>query len=336
MKRTVLALGAAILALAMGAAAQAQTIKLGTLAPKGSPWYENLQDMANDWSNAPGASIKVRIYPGGAIGDESDMVRKMRIGQLQGAVLTAEGLSMIVPEVLALQMPMMFSNDAELDYVRTAMADEFEKLFEARGYKVLNWGDIGWVRLFSNAPVVMPGDMKSLKLFTWAGDVELQRGYEMQGFKPVPLPVPEIFSGLQSGMIDALYAAPVAALSYQWFGLAPHMHDMKVIKLIGATVVTLDTWNKIPEAARAEVLKAGRLAGMQSQEKIRAFEGEAIKVMVEHGLTVQPVTAEQAAVWEKGAVSAWSVYTDGPVPKAFLDRAVALRDEYRKQQAKAN
>lgn len=322
--------------LAAGGAASAQTIKLGTLAPKGSPWFENLQDMVADWGEASDGRIKVRIYPGGSIGDERDMVRKMQIGQLQGAVLTSEGLSIIAPEILALQLPMMFETDGELDYVRNRMSAEFEAIFEARGYKILNWGDIGWARLFSREPVVVMDDLRKQKLFTWAGDPELAEGYKMQGFNIVPLPVPEIFSGLQSGLIDAVYSPPVASLSYQWFGIANNMTELRVLKQIGATVVTLKTWNKIRPGIRDEVLAAAVAAGDNSRQKIRDFENEAIRVMEQHGLAIHTMTPEQAKEWETSARESWSVYTRSAVSPELVARVEGLRDEYRQQRASAD
>jgi len=336
MKNWIITAIAGLAFVAAGGAAPAQTIKLGTLAPKGSPWFDSLQDMTADWGEASNGRIKVRIYPGGAIGDERDMVRKMQIGQLQGAVLTAEGLSMIAPEFLALQMPMMFKTDGELDYVRDKMTGEFEAMFEARGYKILNWGDIGWVRLFSRDPVVVLDDLRRQKLFTWAGDPELSAGYTMQGMKVVPLPVPQIFSGLQSGLIDALYAAPVAALSYQWFAIANHMTELKMLKLIGATVITQKAWDKINPEVRADVAAAAVRAGNNASEKIRDFEAEAIRVMQEHGLTIHTLTGEQARVWEATVRSSWVVYTKSKLSAELIARVEALRDEYRKQQATAN
>ena len=336
MKTWIVSAVAGLALLAAGGTASAQTIKLGTLAPKGSPWFENLQDMVADWGKASGGKIKVRIYPGGSIGDEGDMVRKMQIGQLQGAVLTSEGLSKIDPEILALQLPMMFKSDAELDYVRNKMSAEFEAIFEERGYKILNWGDIGWVRLFSRDPVVVMDDLRKQKLFTWAGDSELAEGYAMQGFKTVSLPVPEIFSGLQSGMIDAVYSPPVASLSYQWFGIAKNMTELRVLKQIGATVVTMKTWNKIRPEIRGDVVAAAVEAGDNSRDKIRNFESEAIRVMQEHGLTVHTMTQEQAAAWEKSARESWVVYTKSAVSPELVTRVVDLRDEYRQQRASAD
>lgn len=323
----------ALAALFNGHAALAQTIKLGTLAPKGSPWYDILQDMAGEWSDASGGKVKARIYPGGAIGDETDMVRKMRIGQLQGAVLTSEGLGRIVPELRVLQLPMWYRSDEELDHVRAGLISEIEALFEQRGFKVLNWGDIGWIRLFTKAPATTPADLETQKLFCWSGDQTICDAWTRQGFSPVPLPMTEIFSGLQSGMIDAVFTAPVPALSYQWFGLANQMTDVKVLKMIGATIVTMKAWRRIPEEVRPRVLAAAAEAGRRSEMRIRSFDAESIKVMQQHGLTVHALTPELQRAWEVRSRDAYPVLLDGVVPPDMVARAERLREEYRSRRA---
>lgn len=316
--------------------ASAQTLKLGTLAPKGSPWYDVLQDMTAEWSEASGGGIKARIYPGGAIGDETDMIRKMRIGQLQGAVLTSEGLGRIVPEIRVLQLPLWYRSDAELDYVHAGLKAELEALFEARGFKVLNWGDIGWIRLFTTSAAPSPSELEALKLFCWAGDTSICDAWTRNGFQPVPLAFTDIFSGLQSGMIEAVFTAPVPALSYQWFGLAPNMTDVKVIKMIGATVITLKAWNKIPKNVRPQVLAAANTAGRASEERIRAFEDESIVVMQQYGLTVHPLSEELHETWEIRFRDSYPVLLDGVVPKRMVAEAERLRGEYRSRRAEAD
>lgn len=326
--------GLAALALVFAVtAAHAQTIKLGTLAPKGSPWWDILQDMGADWAAASDGGIKLRIYPGGSIGDETDMVRKMLIGQLQGAVLTSEGLGRIAPELRILQLPLWYRSDEELDYVRAGILPELEALFEKRGYKVLNWGDIGWIRLFTKTPAPGPVDLEPLKLFCWTGDITICEAWRQQGFTPVPLALTDIFSGLQSGMIEAVFTAPVPALSYQWFALAPNMNELKVIKMIGATILTMKAWEKIPEELRPKILRAAREAGRRSEVAIRGFESEAIEVMQENGLVVHPTTPELQAAWEKRLSASYPILLDGHVPKDMIAKAERLRDEYRTRAA---
>ena len=112
----------------------AQTIKFGTLAPEGSPWYNIIRDMAEVWKKATKGKIHFRIYPGGIAGDDPDMVRKMRIGQLHGAALTSIGLSQIAPEIEALQMPMTLASYEELDYFMSQIVERLSVILDAQGF----------------------------------------------------------------------------------------------------------------------------------------------------------------------------------------------------------
>ena len=145
MKRTLIAALTIQFLVLIALPAPAQTIKFGTLAPEGSPWYKIIRDMAEDWEGATKGKIRFRIYPGGMAGDDPDMVRKMRVGQLHAAALTSDGLIQIAPESRALQIPMMFASYEELDYVMDRITPKFEAAFESKGFKVLHWADAGWV-----------------------------------------------------------------------------------------------------------------------------------------------------------------------------------------------
>ncbi len=324
---------AAILAVALAVAAAspaaARTIKHGTLAPQGSPWYNAIRDMAEEWKAATGGKVTVRIYPGGAIGDEPDMVRKMRIGQLDAAALSGVGLSRIAQEIQALQMPMMFRSAAELAYVRERIGPKLEQVLEKKGYKVLNWGDAGWVYFFTQKPVVHPDDLKPLKLFAWVGETAHIAAWRDAGYQPVPLPATEIHTALQSGLINAVPTTPVAALSYQWFGLAKHMTDLKWAPLVGATVIALRTWRKIPAEMRPKLLKSARQTGAKLQQVIATLDSRAVEVMKKHGLTVHPVSADVAGEWEKRARAGYPKIIGQIVPAAMVAEVERLRDEYR-------
>ena len=329
MKRTIVMLLAVSILFGMGLPASAQTIKLGTLAPQGSPWYKILRDMAEAWKEATGGKIGFRIYPGGVAGDEPDMVRKMRVGQLHAAALTGAGLSKIAPEIQALQMPMMFRSDEELDYVRDRIAPTLEALLEAKGFKVLNWGDAGWVRFFTQRPVVHPDDLKPLRLFTWAGDTATVEAWKDAGYRPVPLAATEIHTALQSGLINAFVTTPVAALSFQWFGLAKHMTDIKWAPLVGATVITTRKWRTIPDDVKPLLLRAARDAGARLQRVIRKLGDEAVEVMKKHGLVVHHVPPEVAAQWERRARAGYAKIVGPVVPPKMVAEVERLRNEYR-------
>lgn len=334
MKFSVLKTIAFVAVMAVAAPGFAATIKLGTLAPKGSPWHKGLEEMAAEWAKISQGKVRVRIYPGGRAGDEPDMIRKMRIGQLHAAALTGAGLSRIAQEVQALQMPMMFRSNAELDHVREKIMPKLESTLTDNGVRVLNWVDAGWVYFFTQKPVVTPEDLKPLKLFAWAGETAHIGAWRAAGYNPVPLPATEIHTGLSSGLINAVPTTPIAALSNQWFGLAKHMTGVKWAPLVGGTVISNRGWNRIPKQLRPQLMKAARDMGKRLQPKIRKLDDEAISVMKKHGLTVHPVSPDVRAEWEAGARKGYPSIVGKIVPKAMVDEVDRLRDAYRKNGGK--
>ncbi len=332
MKRAVAGLMAAFTLSLVQVPAFAQTIKLGTLAPEGSPWHNILRDMAEAWKTATGGRVQFRIYSGGVAGDEPDMVRKIRVGQLHAAALSGVGLSEIAPEIQALQMPMMFASDEELDYVRERMASKLEAILESKGFKVLNWGDAGWVQFFAQKPVVRPEDLKPMKLFVWSGHTAYVEAWKDAGYHPVPLAATEIHTGLQSGLINAFSTTPVAALSFQWFGLAKHMTDLKWAPLVGATVISTRKWAEIPDDVKPLLLKSTRDAGARLHGEIRNLGDNAVEVMKKYGLVVHQVPPEEVAHWERSARSGYPKLVGKVVPAEMVVEVEHLRDEYRAAQ----
>lgn len=312
----------------------AQTIKFGTLAPEGSPWYNIIRDMAEVWKEATKGKIHFRIYPGGIAGDDPDMVRKMRIGQLHAAALTSTGLSQIAPEIQALQMPMMLASYEELDYVMDRISLRLEGILESKGFKVLHWGDAGWVHFFAQKPVVHIEDLKPLRLFVWSGDTMIVEAWKDNGYNPVPLPATEIYTGLQSGLIEAFATTPLAALSFQWFGLAKHMTDLKWAPLIGATVISMKRWQKIPDDIKPILIKSALQTGVRMRRETRKLGDDAVDVMKKYGLVVHPVPLDVMGQWERSARATYPKFAEKKGFAETVQEVERLRNEYRASRNK--
>jgi len=165
--------------------AQVVDIKLASLAPEGSPWHQVLQEIAQDWREESGGRVRLQIYAGGVLGDEGDVVRKLRLDQIQAAALTAEGFSYIDRGIYGLSLPLLVDNYAELDWIRAQVGPELRRRYEEQGFIVLAWIDVGWVYWFTRQPVRAPDDLRQLRLFTWAGDPHSPRLYRTAGFQAV-------------------------------------------------------------------------------------------------------------------------------------------------------
>jgi len=324
-----------LLALALPAGAQAPptVVKLATLVPDGSVWDKVLKGMGAEWSNATQGRVSLRIYPGGVAGDEPDVVRKMRIGQIHAAALTIAGLSEIDDSFRVFAIPMFFDSYPELFQVTDRMGPEFRQRLEAKGFVLLNWGHGGWVHFFTRTPVNSVDELRKLKIFVWAGDDRSVQMWKANGFNPVALAATDILPALQTGMIDALPSPPLAANLLQWFRQAPNMADIGLGPLAGGLVITKSAWSKISAADQQAILAACKKAEQRLEREIPGQDSSAVAEMKKRGLNVVHITPQNAGPWRATAQSFAAQMRDKVVPKDILDMAEKERDAYRKQQA---
>ncbi len=305
-------------------------IRLATLAPKGSSYHQTLQTMGEKWRQAPGGGAALTIFTDGSMGGEADMVRRMRIGQIQAGMLTVVGLSEIDASVSALQnMPMMFRSLDEVDYIRQKLSLTLEKRLLEKGFVVLFWGDGGWVRFFSKEPVSQPADLKRMKLFTWAGDAHQLDIMKAAGYQPVSLETNDILPSLQTGLINAVPSTPFYALAGQFYGPAPHMLELNWAPLVGGAVVTKKAWDSLAAPAREAMLKAATEAGEQIRARGRAESNQAVETMKGRGLQVHAVTNEGEAAWRRMAEEVYPKIRGPIVPADMFDEVRRLLQAFR-------
>lgn len=312
------------------ASAQAPiTIRMGTLAPQKSKWYDLLAQMGEEWKTASGGKVELVIYPGGEQGDEPTMIDKMRIRKLQAVALSGAGLGDIEPGVNALQVPMLIQSNAELDYVRDSLAPELERRIARKGFVVLNWGDAGWIYYFTKKPITHPDDLKKLKLCVIAGDNRTLEIYRANGFRPEVIASTDVLSGLKTGLVEAFSAPPLLAAANLWFGPAPNMLDIKWAPLVGGTLINKDVWDKLPPPTRKDMMKAAAKAGEGLRNEIRQLGSKAVDGMQAFGLRVAHPDAATEAEWQKFAESIYPAIRGKIVPADLFDEAKKLRDQYR-------
>ncbi|MDA8017587.1 MAG: TRAP transporter substrate-binding protein DctP [Thermoanaerobaculia bacterium] len=307
------------------------TIKMATLVPQGSVWDRILREMGNRWQEDTNGQVRLTIYAGGVAGDEPDVVRKMRIGQLHAAAISTAGLVSIDPGFQVFQIPMFFASYEELFHVLETLRPDFEARLEAKGYVLLNWGNGGWVHLFSKLPVRELDDLKSQKLFSWAGDESMIQMWRENGFQPIALAATDIHTGLQTGLIEAVPTTPLAALSLQWFRETPYMQNLGLAPLVGATVISHRMWNRLTPEVRSALRAAARETEARLFAEIPEQDSEAVEQMSGRGLTVVEVDDQQETAWRAAAEDFAAVQRKQMAADAkdLLDRVQKIRDTYR-------
>ncbi len=300
-------------------------IRMATLVPTGSLWDKNLRQMGSEWSRATGGRITLTVFPGGAMGDEATLVRKMRFDSPQAAALSAIGLSRIDDAFTVFSSPFFFESYDELNHVISALTPTLSTRLEQKGIVLLAWGHGGWAHLFTTTPVKTMDDLKRIRIFTSAGDDRMVQWYKANGFQPRALATTDILTGLTSGMIDGLPAPPVAALAFQWFRHTRYMVEPGIAPVIGAIVITRKTWEGIPESDRQVLRTSARAFEQRLSTEVPHAEKESIAEMQKRGLTV---ITNQDGEWRTQAQSLASTLP-GMVPPEIFEMAVKARDAYR-------
>ena len=316
--------------------AKQTVIKLATLAPDGSEWYYMLVDLGQQWESATDGRVKLRIYPGGVIGDERDMIRKMRIGQIHGAAITAEGLSELNPDFYIFFVPLLFENYDEVDYVRSQLRGKLINGIRESGFELLMFNDVGWVYWFTTLSMTHPEPLKNHKIFNWGGDYKWADIWKKAGYQAVPLSSIDILPGLQTGLIDAVSTNPQFALVQQMFGICNNMLDLKWGLLTGGVILDSKIFNKMSNSDKESIIKITRDFEKKYQSTMRYNDGKAIEVMKELGLRVNSLTPEEESYW-RSTVKNW--YPD--VQNVFknqdlFDEIIEIKEFYKKKQSGTN
>ena len=308
--------------------AQALTLKIGTVAPVGSPWTESLRRLAAEWNRISGGQVRLKIYAGGIAGEEEDMIRKMRIGQLDGAALTQLGWGLLDPGILALSTPFLIQEEGELERVMERSRKYFEKRLENEGYNMFAFSKAGWVHFFGREPLIVPEDLMRMKLGVPAGSAEFVDTWRKIGFNAFSLPFGDILVGLQTGMIDAFYAPPLVAATFQWFAPARHMTALPVAPVVGAVIMRSQSLERIPEQLRGQLLATFDELGQQLNTQMVSLEEEALRAMERQGLQIHQVPAEAAKRWRDIVGESIHVVLGRIIPRESYDLIVDLVSRY--------
>ena len=306
---------------------QESTLRLGTILPANSIWDRALKEMTAAWQE--GTDGRLRVLVRGTAGDEATIIRRMQLNNPQVAALTLPGLTSIDDAFNVFGIPFFFASDAEAAHVLETLTPRLREVLDGRGLVLLNWGHGGWVHIFSRQPVNGLDDLRGSRLFTAAGDDGMVRWFREHGFNPVPLALTDVLMGLNTGLIDAYPSPPYGALVFQWYRRTPHMLDIPLGPLFGATVMTERAWARINEADRQVLLE--RAAAMQDFlfTAVPRQDSEAVAEMQKRGLVVTAVSPMLAGSLRAQVDRMTSTWRGSRVPADIYDAAIAARNAFR-------
>ena len=313
------------------ASAEPVILKMGTLAPEGTAWVKAFRDIGRELEQKTNKQVSLRLFPGGVLGDEEDMLRKIKVGQIQGVLLTGGGLGLIFKDVKILAIPFLFQNYSEVDAVLGKMDGFFRKGLEDNGFTSLGWAEQGFIYLLSKEPIQSVADIGKKKVWIWEDTAMGRAVFKELGVNPIPLSIPDILMALQTGMIDTVYASPLAVISMQWFTKASYLTDVPLAYSIGAVVFQNSALEKIPAAQRGTVEEVFKRHLSPLKDKVRSENEKAIQVLTEKG--IKRVTPSPKDVKEFQAVCARGINNLGEdqFSKKTLEEIRAILKTLRKE-----
>lgn len=278
--------------------AQASTLKIATLAPDGTRWMKIMREGAKEVKAATNGRVKIRFYPGGVMGNDKSVLRKIRVGQLQGGVLTGGGLVPICPECQLYSLPFMFNSYAEADYVRERMDPLLHSTLEKKGFVSFGVTEGGFAYLLSNQPLAQIKQLKAQRVWVPEGDRASRIAIEALSISPIPLPITDVLTGLQTGLIDTVGASPTAAIALQWHTQVKYLTDMPLLYIYGMLVIQKRAFQRLSKTDQVTVKDVMERAFRKINKQSRLDNISAKKALQKQGIQFTHPLPKDISQWQ--------------------------------------
>jgi TRAP-type C4-dicarboxylate transport system substrate-binding protein len=273
------------------------TIKLASLVPENTPRGAAINRMSAAWAEATGGEVQRVVYLNGVAGDEAEVLRKLRMNQIQAAVVTSIGLNSVTPEVMTVSYPFLIRSNDELEAVLSAIKPDLDEKMRRSGFITLAWARAGWIRVFSRTPVFIPADLRKQKLASNPDELEMIQVFKTMGYQLVPMNLNDMLVSLNSGMVDAVYQSPIAVAGFQIFGVAKNMTDINIAPFMGGIIMNNIAWRRIPDRHKPRIQAICKQVETEIEGSISRLESEAISTMQKYGLAVRSLSPQQVQEW---------------------------------------
>jgi TRAP-type C4-dicarboxylate transport system substrate-binding protein len=309
-------------------------IKVAAVTPEGSTWVKVLRDFARDVQHHTAGEVILAIYAGGVSGDESDVLRKMRIKRIDAAGFSGVGLGIILPEIRVLESPLLFRNNAEIDMVREKLFDYFAAGFDRKGFVLLGFVDGGWVYLFSRGNLAKENSFKAAKMWVWKGDRVAEMLLKNFGIRTTPLHIADVNTGLETGMIDSFYSPPLAAIAFQWHARIEYMLDYPIANSNAALLMTKRSFSALSPAHQRAVKSLALKHCRRLVEYARRDNQEARRQLQSQGISLVKPGQGQLDGFASGAHQTYRQSIPSLYSSELFDRIQSILAEYRQAAGK--
>lgn len=324
-----------LLLISFSAASFATTFKVATLSPEGSYWVKEMRRAAEVIDTQTEGRVKFRFYPGGVMGNDSAVLRKMRVGQLQGAAIPGGSLARFAPDTQLYNIPLLFNNYDEADYVREHLDGTLEQAFEKAGFINFGFAEGGFAYVMSKKPISAVEQLGKQKIWAPNDDPIAQAAAETFKFSPTALSVGDVLTGLQTDLVDTVTISPVVAIALQWHTQIKYITDLPLVYFYAVLVLDQKQFKKVSEQDQAIMRKEMRTAFENIGKQNRIDNDAAFEALQTQNISLVKPDVVQLAQWQKMTKDASSLFVEkAGISSNLLDKAQKLLAEFRSQNDK--
>lgn len=310
--------------------AQAKNFKIATVAPDGTHWMEELKNAAAAIDKKTQGRVTIRFYPGGVMGNDKSVLRKMRIGQLQGGAITGGGLAEIYPDAQVYSLPLAFRSYEEVDYVRERLDKKIIAGLHDSGYISFGLGEGGFAYLMSAKPLNKINDLKQYKVWSPEGDQFSRSAFEAIGISPIPLPLTDVLTGLQTGMVDTVAASSMGAIALQWHSKIKHLNTTPLMYLVGTLIIQRKAFEELSAQDQATFSSVMQITFARLDKINRQDNTQALQALKQQGIQFVEPSAEEQKQWQNAVGSAMKTMVDKNIISKEIVQALQIPlNEYR-------
>ena len=319
-----------VLASLLAGSVESATLKIATLSPEGSDWMKVLRLSAKEIEEKTSGNVKLKIYPGGVMGDDKAVMRKMRIGQLQGAVLTSGGLVNSYKDIGIYGLPMLFRSQAEVDLTRAQIDEVLMEGLAAKGFMGFGLAGVGFAYPMSQVAATNVSEVRKMKIWTPDNDLGALTAFEAFNISPIPLPYGDVLMGLQTGLINGIAAPPVGTLLLQWHTQVSYALDLPLLYVYGSFVISNKAFKKLSTEDRQTVSNVLNAAVKQVDRAAKQDDQKAKKALSGQGISWLAPVSDDFAEWDRLASTARkALVEDGYVSELLYERVVSILEKIR-------
>lgn len=320
----------AVLSLSLSVTVYAKTFKIATLSPDGSFWMTTMNAAAKEIADKTDDRVKFRFYPGGVMGNDKAVLKKIRIGQLQGGAFSGGAFASKAPDTQIYNVPLLFQSYDEVDYVRKQLDPELEQAFRNAGFVSFGLAEGGFAYIMSKQSIASADDLKKNKVWVPSDDVASQSATDSFGVAPVSLSISDVLTGLQTGLINTIAASPIGAIALQWHTQVEYILNLPIIYIYAMMVIDEKAFSKISVEDQAVVTQSMRGAFKKMDVQNRKDNQNAFAALEKQGIKTVMPDATQLEVWkERGEGAAASFADRGKIDPAVSSKVEKLLMEYR-------